>query len=169
MIEHHNPWDILWKLMEEDIASYQALLEDMRQEWECLKKDDVSSLLPLLRTKEAHISMIKANRESMVQILNERLGEAIGKSGPWVLSDFLPHVLPSQAQKIMNYKKVIERLRQQIMSLNERNKQFVQETLSYLKGIFSLFTSSNQEESAYAQMRKLMFTSIPPCRMSREV
>ena len=169
MIEHHDPWDALWKLMEEDTVSYQALLEDMGQEWESLKKDDLSSLLPLLHAKETHIQKVKVNRESVAQILDGLLGERVKKDQPRVLSDLLPSALPAQAQKIKSYLVGSERLRRQIMAMNERNKRFIQETLDYFKSIFSLFTSSGQEEPAYVQKGKPVFTPLPPCWMNREV
>ena len=151
MAQQHDSLDALWKWMGEDMTSHQALLEEMRQEWGCLKKNDLPSLLPLLQVKETHMRRIKAHRESMAQIINGLLGEGVGKNRPRVLSDLLPLISPSQAQKIKNYQRGIERLHGQIVSLNEQNKRFIQETLAYLEGIFSLLTSSHREELTYAQ------------------
>ena len=154
MAQQHDSLDALWRWMGEDMTSHQALLEEMRQEWGCLKKNDLPSLLPLLQVKETHMRRIKAHRESMAQIINGLLGEGVGKDRPRVLSDLLPLVSPSQAQRIKSYQRGIERLLHQIVSLNEQNKRFIQETLTYLDGstldyiesLFSLFTSSHQEE-----------------------
>ena len=151
MAQQRDSLDALWRWMGEDMTSHQALLEEMRQEWGCLKKNDLPSLLPLLQLKETHMRTIKANRESMAQIINGLLGERVGEERPGVLSDLLPLVSPSQAQKIKSYQRGIERLLHQIVSLNEQNKRFIQETLAYLEGIFSLFTSSHREELTYAQ------------------
>jgi flagellar biosynthesis/type III secretory pathway chaperone len=155
--------------MGEDMTSHQALLEEMRQEWGCLKKNDLPSLLPLLQVKEAHMRRIKGHRESMAQIINGLLGEGVGKDRPRVLSDLFPLVSPSQAQRIKSYRRGIERLLHQVVSLNEQNKRFIQETLDYIKSIFSLFTSSQQEEMTYAQGGKTVSTSLPPRWMSRKV
>jgi flagellar biosynthesis/type III secretory pathway chaperone len=169
MAQQHDSLDALWRWMGEDMISHQALLEEMRQEWGCLKKNDLPSLLPLLQLKEAHMRRIKGHRESIIQIVNGFLGEAAGEDRPGVLSDFLPLVSPSQAQKIKNYQREIERLLRQIASLNEQNKRFIQETLAYLEGIFSLLTSSHREELTYARKGKTVSASLPPCWMSRKV
>jgi flagellar biosynthesis/type III secretory pathway chaperone len=169
MVKQQGSFDDLWKWMGEDAASHQALLDDLRQEWECLKKNDLSSLLPLLRSKETHLTAIKEKRESMVQILKRFAGEGVGKDRPGVLSDLYPFASPSQAQKIKNYQRMTERTLHQIGSLNERNKRFIQETLNYLGGLFSLFTSSHQERLIYAQRGKAAFSSLPACRVSRKV
>ncbi len=164
-----SPWDTLWKRMEEDKRSYQALLEVMKEEWECLKKDNISSLIPLLGAQETHISTIKANQEAMIQALNQLMKAGVGEKKLQVLSDFLPYVSSSQAIRIKGYLKGVGRLRQQIQSVNEQNKRFIQETLNYLGSVFSLFTSSGQEEWVYAQKGKPIPTPVSACRMSREV
>ena len=169
MAQQHDSMDALWRWMGEDMTSHQALLEEMRQEWGCLKKNDLPSLLPLLQLKEAHMRKIKGHRESMPQIINGLLGERVGEDRPRTLSDLLPLVSPFQAQKIKSYQRGIERLLHQIVSLNEQNKRFIQETLAYLEGIFSLLTSSHREELTYAQKGKTVFASLPPRWMSRKV
>ena len=116
---------------------HQALLEEMRQEWGCLKKNDLPSLLPLLQLKEDHMRTIKGHRKSIIQIVNGFLGEAAGEDRPGVLSDLLPLVSPSQAQKIKSYQREIERLLRQITLLNEQNKRFIQETLALFGRGFS--------------------------------
>ena len=82
MAQQQNSLDALWRWMGEDMTSHQALLEEMRQEWECLKKNDLPSLLPLLQVKEAHMGTIKGHQKSMVQIVNGFLGEAAEEERP---------------------------------------------------------------------------------------
>ena len=170
MAEQHDPLDALWRWMGEDTASCQALLEEMRKEWECLKKNDLSSLPFLLQAKETHMRMIHAHRESMAQLLDGFLGHGIrGERPRAALSDLLPLVSPSQAQKIKGYQRAIDRLSHQIRSLNERNKRFIQETLTYLDGIFTLLTSSCQKGLTYARRGKTVTVSPPPRWLSRKV
>jgi len=169
MAEQHNPLDALWRWMGEDTASCQALLEEMRMEWECLKKNDLASLPSLLQGKETHMRMIKAHRESMAELIDGFLGDGLGGSRARVLSDLLPFVSPPQAQKIKGYQRAIERLSYQIRSLNERNKRFIQETLTYLDGVFALMTSSQQKGLIYAQGGRTVAATPSPRWMSRKV
>ena len=169
MAQQQNSLDALWRWMGEDMTSHQALLEEMRQEWECLKKNDLPSLLPLLQVKEAHMRTIKGHRKSIVQIVNGFLGVAAEEERPGVLSDLLPLVSPSQAQEIKSYRQGIERLLCQIEAVNERNKRFIQETLTYLDGVFALLTSSRQKGVTYARRGKTVTVSPPPRWLSRKV
>jgi len=166
----HDPLDGLWKRMEDDMAFHRALLEDMKREWECLKRNDPSSLLSLLQSKEVHLAAIKTNRESMIRILEGFRTDGTGRNLPSALTDLLPLVSPPQTRKIRDYRGAIRRLLQQILSLNEQNKRFVQETLTYLEGVFSLLTVSRREEGiTYAQWGKTVSAGLPPRWMSREV
>lgn len=169
MIGDPIPLNALWRLMDQEVTSYEALLDDMRQEWECLKKEDTISLIPLLHAKETHISMIKRIRESMAQILVELMGEGGGQNLPWTLLNLAPLVSPPQAKRIKHHQNLIDRFRQQIIFFNEQNKRFIQETLNYLKDLFSLLISPIQEAPIYIKDGRKIPTPLPPSCMSKKV
>ena len=168
MIDSPDRLKCLWDLLDQEIAAYQALLQDMREEWECLKKDDTSILPSLLQAKAVHIDQIKEVRGSVDEILSKLLIDSPSLSRKTIL-DLIPLLSISQADRIRNYQKKMSGLREQIVRANEKNKHFIQEVLNYLRGLFSLLTSPVLEEPVYLKDGRKISPPLPPSWMSKEV
>lgn len=158
----------LWNLLDQEVEGYQCLLQDVRQEWECLNKEDPSLLSSLLQAKAAHIDQINKVRESLNEILFILRVGAAPLSRKSIL-DLIPHLPCSQADQIRNYQRRMNRLRKEILRVNERNKRFVQEVLDYLKDLFSLLLSPNPEGPVYLKNGASITSSPVPCWMNKEV
>jgi len=168
MIDSPDRLRRLWDLLDREIAAYQLLLEEMKKEWECLTKDEVSALPSLLQAKAVHIHQIKEVRESVDEIISKLLVDSISPFPKTVL-DLIPYLPVSQADRIKNYQRKRNGLGEQIVRINEKNKHFIQEVLSYLKGLFSLLTSPVLEGPVYVKDGRKI--SPPPLRswMSKKV
>jgi hypothetical protein len=158
----------LMDLLNQEIAAYQSLLQDMRQEWECLKKDDPPALSSILQAKTVHIAHIREIRESVDEMLSRLRTDSTSPS-PKTILDLIPFLSLSQAGQIGRYQEKINGLREQIVRVNERNKHFVQEVLDYLKGLFSLLTSTIQEEPVYLKDGRKVSPAVSASWMSKEV
>lgn len=169
MINDTKQWSPVWDLLDQEIAFYEALLLVMEREWECLKKADASSLLPLLREKEDHISQIKSLRESTQKGLAELAADGMEGRDSRSLPDLIQHLPTPQAQKMKNYLKTIHRLRDQILKANEQNKNFIQETLNFLNDLFNLLMSQSQEDPVYLKDGRKMLPEPLPSWMSRRI
>ena len=149
MIPDQNQLDGLCSLLQEEIASYRSVLEDLKQEWEFLKVNDTSSLISLLQIKGVHISRIQELRKSVDQAFAELVVHWVEPNFPKTVFDLAPHVPISQAKRIVHYRNTISRLKQKIQQLNEQNKRFIQENLDFIRGLFSLLTCPAKEETSY--------------------
>jgi len=168
MIDSPDRLERLWDLLEQEIAAYQVLLQDVRMEWESLKKDESSALPSLLQTKAVHIHHIKEIQESLGEILSALLVDSTSSSRRTIL-DLIPHLSISQADRIRNYQRKRNGLGEQIARINERNKQFIQGVLNYLKGLFSLLTSPVPEEPVYVKDGRKISPPLSPSWMSKKV
>lgn len=158
----------LFDLLEQETSCYRQLIRDLKKEWECLKKDDPSTLSSLLQAKTVHLSQIREIRESVDEMVSKLLVGSTSLS-PKTILDLIPYLSISQAGQIRNYQEKMNGLRKQIVRVNEKNKHFIQEVLSYLKGLFTLLTSTVQEEPVYLKDGRKISPSVPPSWMSKEV
>ena len=158
----------LWDLLDQEIAAYQVLLQDVREEWESLKKDEPSTFPSLLQAKTTHINQIKEIRESVREILSELLGDSTSPSQKAIL-DLIPHLSISQAERFRSYQKKMNGLGEQIVRVSEKNKHFIQEVLNFFKGLFSLLTFPALDELVYVKDGRKISPLLPPSWMSKEV
>lgn len=168
MTDSPDGFEQLWDLLDQEMAAYQTLLQDVNKEWDCLRKDEPSALPALLQAKTVHIHHIKEIRESLDKILSALLVDSASASRKTML-DLIPHLSISQADRIRNYQKKMNGLGEQIVRINEKNKRFIQEVLSYIKGLFSLLTSPVLEEPVYVKDGRKISFSPPPSWMSKKV
>ena len=151
MICDQHQLENLCSLLEEEITSYRNVLDDLKQEWEFLKRNDTSSLISLLQIKGIHISRIQELRKSVDQAFAELVIHWVEPNFPKTVSDLAPHVPISQAKRISHYQGTVSRLKQKIHRLNEQNKRFIQENLDFIQGLFSLLTCPPKEETYYVK------------------
>jgi hypothetical protein len=168
MIDSQYRFERLWDLLDQEMAAYQILLQDMRGEWECLKKDDPLTLSSLLQAKRLHIDKIKEIRVSMDEVLSKLLVDNALLSQKTIL-DLIPHLSNPQADRIRNYQKTMNGIKEQIVRINEKNRRFIQEVLNYLKDLFSLLISSVQEEPVYVKDGRKISPPLPASWMSKQV
>jgi flagellar biosynthesis/type III secretory pathway chaperone len=169
MILDQNQLDGLCSLLEEEIASYRRVLEDLKQEWEFLKINDTSSLISLLQSKALHIDKIRELRQAVDQSFEELVIHWAEPNTPRTVFDLTPHVPIAQAKRLTHYKNTISRLKQQIHQLNEQNKRFIQENLEFIRGLFALLTRPAQEETLYIREGRKESPPLASSWVSRKV
>jgi len=151
MIPDQRQLDGLCSLLEEEIASYRSVLEDLEQEWEFLKINDTSSLISLLQIKALHIAKIQELRQNVDQAFEKLIIDWAEPKLPQTVFDLTPHVPVPQAKRLTHYKNTISRLQREIHRLNEQNKRFIQENLDFIRGLFALLTCPSPEETFYVK------------------
>ena len=151
MIPDQNQLEGLCSLLEEEIASYRSVLEDLEQEWELLKINDTSSLIALLQIKVLHITRIRELRQAVDQAFEKLIIDWAEPKPPQTVFDLTPHVPVPQAKRLTHYKNTISRLQREIHQVNEQNKRFIQENMDFIRGLFALLTGPPQEETFYVK------------------
>jgi flagellar biosynthesis/type III secretory pathway chaperone len=169
MIPDQRQLDGLCSLLEEEIASYRSVLEDLEQEWEFLKINDTSSLISLLQIKALHIAKIQELRQNVDQAFEKLIIDWAEPKSPQTVFDLTPHVPIPQAKRLTHYKNTISRLQQEIHQLNEQNKRFIQENLEFIRGLFALLTCPSQEETFYVKGGRKESPPLASSWVSRKV
>ncbi len=169
MIPNQNQLDGLCSLLEEEIASYRSVLEDLKQEWELLKINDTSSLISLLQIKALHIAKIRELRQAVDQAFEELVIHWAEPKPPQTVFDLTPHVPIPQAKRLTHYKNTISRLQREIHQLNEQNKRFIQDNLDFIHGLFTLLTCPAQEETFYVKGGRKESPPLASSWVSRKV
>lgn len=169
MIPDQNQLNGLCSLLEEEIASYRSVLEDLKQEWELLKINDTSSLISLLQSKGMHIAKIQEIRKCVDDAFEELVFHWAEPNTPQTIFDLTPHVPIPQGKRLTHYKNTISRLKQEIHQLNEQNKRFIQENLDFIRGLFALLTCPAQEETFYVKGGRKKSPPLASSWVSRKV
>ena len=169
MIADEKKLEGLCSLLEEEIASYRSVLEDLKQEWDFLKVNDTSSLISLLQVKVPHINRIRELRQAVDQAFEKLIIHWAEPSPPQTVFDLTPHVPIPQARKLTHYKSTIFRLQQAIHQQNENNKRFIQENLDFIRGLFALLSYPSQKETFYVRGGKKESSPLASSWVSRKV
>jgi flagellar biosynthesis/type III secretory pathway chaperone len=169
MIPNQNQLDGLCSLLEEEIASYRSVLEDLKQEWALLRINDTTSLISLLQIKALHITKIQDLRQDVDRASEKLIIDWAGPKPPQTVFDLTPHVPIPQAQRLTHYKNTISRLQREIHQLNEQNKRFIQENLDFIHGLFALLTRPAQEETFYVKGGRKESPPLASSWVSRKV
>ena len=169
MIPDQRQLDGLCSLLEEEIASYRSVLEDLEQEWEFLKINDTSSLISLLQIKALHIAKIQELRQNVDQAFEKLIIDWAEPKLPQTVFDLTPHVPVPQAKRLTHYKNTISRLQREIHRLNEQNKCFIQENLDFIRGLFALLTCPSPEETFYVKGGRRESPPLASSWVSRKV
>jgi hypothetical protein len=143
-------------MLEEERAAYQALLEALEKEWECLKQNDTDTLISLLPFKKECLTKIHTLHPS----IREALSRMKTPSNP-------PHRDP-QGRRVVQQLREVDQVRGQVRRRNEQNRHFIEETLRYLKDLMGVWIGPPPEEPIYARIGKWASTPSFPC-LSREV
>lgn len=169
MIPDENRLDSLCSLLEEEMASYRNVLDDLKQEWEYLRRNDTSSLISLLQVKGTHLARIQEVRQEVDQAFERLVMDWAPPDFPKTVSALAPHVPIPQAKRMTQCQNTISRLQQEIHQLNEQNKRFIQENLDFIQGLFSLLTCPPPEEAYYARGGRKKSLRLAASWVSRKV
>jgi flagellar biosynthesis/type III secretory pathway chaperone len=128
---------------------YEALLALLDQEWECLKRRDITGLIPLTRAKENRILELHELAQKITPFLlpEKRKGERA--ESPRTLSG--PQVQASDSWKapLARIQKSTRKIKMEIQARNERNRRYIEESLRVIEEFFSLLAPPPERPPAY--------------------
>jgi hypothetical protein len=159
----------LYSLMEEEILQVHLLGEELKKQSECLRRGATEPLIESLQSLEILTSAIRKIHESIprtVEKLSNLLAPHEEKRSLSLLLTLLP---PGDSQRIESYQKTLERLRKWSERINERNKTFIQESLSYWKELISLLTMPLVDSPIYVQKGIKSSPAPRPYSLNRKV
>jgi flagellar biosynthesis/type III secretory pathway chaperone len=120
---------------------YEVLLTILDQEWECLKRRDISGLIPLTRAKESRILELHELEQKIRQGLpsvggNPTDGTPVRAEDPWEAS-------------LAKLQKSIQKIKMEIHARNERNRRYIEESLRIIEEFFILLAPPLEQPPAY--------------------
>ncbi len=133
---------------------YEALLALLDQEWECLKKRDITRLIPLTRAKESRILELHDLAQKIGPYLP--LEKAAGKNteigGPGGGSQ--AQTSDPREAALAKVQKSIRKIKMDIQSRNERNRRYIEESLRVIEEFFFLLAPPPDKPPAYGPFEK---------------
>lgn len=159
----------LYDLLEEEILQYQLLVEELKKESEHLRRGSVDSLTESLHSLEIHASAIRKVHESIQKAVEKALAFLSPGEEERNLSRLLAVLPPEDAGRIKSCQKALERMKIWMARINERNKNYIQESLNYWKDLVSLLTEPLAESPVYVQNGKKSVSGSLPCTLNRKV
>jgi hypothetical protein len=159
----------LYDLLEEEIFQYHLLVEELKKESEHLRRGSVDSLTESLNSLEIHASAIRKVQESIQKTVEKVLAFLSPGEEERNLSRLLAVLPPEDAGRIKSCQKALERMKIWMARINERNKNYIQESLNYWKDLVSLLAEPLAESPVYAQNGKKSVSGSLPCTLNRKV
>ena len=159
----------LYDLLEEEIFQYHLLVEELKKESGHLRRGSVDSLTESLHSLEIHAAAIRKVHESIQKMVGKALAFLSPGEEERNLSRLLAVLPPEDAGRIKSYQKALERMKIWMARINERNKNYIQESLNYWKDLVSLLTEPLAELTVYVQNGKKSVSTSLPCTLNRKV
>lgn len=141
----------LYDLMEQQIAGYRRLLEEVKSVSKHLRPVSPESLMRSFGEigKETNllVDLGKKTEETIGQMLRRQGREGEERS----LSHLLRHLPSVHRQRVGLYQQTLTRLRRWVEEVNGRNRALVAESLSLVKHLLSLFLDSVKGAPVYSK------------------
>jgi flagellar biosynthesis/type III secretory pathway chaperone len=127
--------------LKDEKQGYEALLALLDQEWECLKRRDISGLILLTRAKEGRILELHELEQRIRKGLpteqgNPMDGTPFRTQDPWEAS-------------LAKLQRSIRKIKTEIQSRNERNRRYIEESLRIIEEFFTLLAPPLEKTPAY--------------------
>jgi hypothetical protein len=159
----------LYDLLEEEIFQYHLLVAELKKESEHLRRGSVDSLTECLQFLEIHASAIRKVHESV----QKTVGKTLAFLSPGEEERNLPRLLavvpPEDAARIKSYQNTLDRMKTWVGRINERNKNYIQESMNYWKDLVSLLTEPLAESPVYVQNGRKSVSGSLPRTLNRKV
>jgi hypothetical protein len=162
--------NLLCQLMEEEISAHHLLIEEMKKESECLRKGSTDSLTEVVKKIEQHreriLSLQDRIRESIHKILDFH---GKGEETENKLTSLLMVLPPPYHEKVKSYQSTLRQLKGWVQKINDQNKLFIEEFLTYLRDVISWLMHPSLESPGYIQTGREKTTVPFPRALDREV
>jgi hypothetical protein len=159
----------LYSWMEEEILQYHLLGEELKKQSESLRKGSTEALIESLQSLEILTAAIRKIYESIPKTVDKIWTALAPHEGKKSLSSLLAILPAVDSQKIESYQKTLEKLKKWSERINERNKSYIQESLSYWKELISLLATPLADSPIYLQ-KGFKSSPVPrPYSLNRKV
>jgi len=159
----------LYDLLEEEIFQYHLLVEELKKESEHLRRGSVESLTESLQSLEIHAAAIRKVHDSIQKAVEKALAFLSPGEGERNLSRLLAVLPPEDAGRIKSCQKTLERMKIWMARINERNKNYIKESMNYWKDLVSILTEPLAESPVYVQNGKKSVSASLPRTLNRKV
>ncbi len=154
----------LYGLLDQQVEAYRLIIEELKKQAECLRQGDTERLLEVIRSMGQQADTAHRLRRAVETLIEKNL--AGGKDSDKSLNGFAARVSPADRNRVLWYGRTLEDLRARMSRLNERNKMFVREHLSF----FSDLTRALIAPGAVSYPRTRRSTGpVPAFAFNREV
>jgi chromosome segregation ATPase len=160
----------LCQLVEEEISAHHLLIEEMKREWECLRKGSADSLTEVVKKIEQHRETILSLQDRIQESIHKIL-DFHGKGGEIEnnLTSLLMVLPPPYHEKVKSYQSTLRQLKGWVQKINDQNKLFIEEFLTYLRDVISWLVHPALESPGYIQTGREKTTVPFPRALDREV
>ncbi len=159
----------LFSAMGEEILQYHLLGEELKKQSESLRQGSAEALLESLQSLEIITAAIRKIHESIPQTVERMIAALVPLEEKKSLSHLLTLLPPGDSQRVESYQKTLERLKKWSDRINERNKAYIQESLSYWKELVSLLTLPLADSAVYVQKGIKSSPAPRPYSLNRKV
>ncbi|OGQ88318.1 MAG: hypothetical protein A2512_03180 [Deltaproteobacteria bacterium RIFOXYD12_FULL_56_24] len=157
-----------FEVLEQEVILSQDMLSILHEEQKALVSMDMQALLRLSASKENRLSRIQAMDSLLANLTSEIRPKTSGKAAS--LAALLPLLNREDGSKLAQYRKILTRLREEILKRNLINRHFAADVKTYLNDAISLITSGIAERPMYGLTGLSRKPSLnQPSFISREV
>lgn len=153
--------------LEKQMQLCRGFLCLLKEEQNALVTMDIHALMRYSRKKEELLHHIH-NLDNSIQETTLEMAQEY-RSKPKTLSQLLPLLPREKAGELNKFRKKLFEIREEIQVRNMVNKQFTEDTLSYISDAIDLITGTGKEPSVYAAQKISHKKTCDPTLLSREV
>jgi hypothetical protein len=156
-------------MMEEEIRHHQNLLDEIRREAVYIRENSAEALLQSVHAIGEHAKAIASVQRNIQQKVKGILVSSGMDPDADSLKSFFSLLPSADGRKMRMYQNSLERLKKWILEINQRNKSFIQDSLSYWKELFSMATGLRQQFLVYVQNGQKKTSVYQPLSLDRKV
>ena len=153
--------------LEKQMQLCRGFLCLLKEEQNALVSMDLQSLMRYSRKKEELLHHIH-NLDNSIQETTLEFAQEY-KSNTRTLKELLPLLPKEKADEINSFRKKLFEIREEIQTRNMVNKQFTEDTLTYISDAIDLITGTGEDPSVYAAQKASHKKTCDPTLLSREV
>jgi iron-sulfur cluster repair protein YtfE (RIC family) len=134
-----------------------------------LKHGDVDSLLTVVKTIEVHTTALH-RLQPPIEASLQRVFEVLGKDGEKrTLSRLVDHLPSEHRARMRSFQHTLAGLQERVRQVNERNKTYIREHVTFLSNLTSLMIRPVVENPCYPKTGQSGPAVSLPYTLSREV
>jgi hypothetical protein len=172
MRDLENDLNGIFQLLEQEISRYKQLIEVLKKESKYLREDSTDSLIKTVKEIEYHTEMILSLEDTIRKSIGTILS-SLGKEEVEQTFSSLLSVLPLNYHKqIHSYQRTLCRLKEWVKQINDRNKVFIREYLTFWVDLVSTLINPVVESQNYlyhGSIGSRKSLSALPLTLNREV